>query len=151
MEKQNNKSLTIGSTNNRVLASIDNDTSSKLKALIANSSAMVVGGKNVDVNDTKLAFDSIIDEFSNINVLHIVNGIKKGSRGGFGIVYKVTPLLMCYWIREYMKDAPYIDVDDWFLRTRGKAMNEFYSDDEAYQRMRSIFEEQFEEMKKNKR
>lgn len=55
--------------------------------------------KNIDwlIND-------IVSEFGNKKTIDILEAIKQGSIGKFGISFKLTTQVVGYWINQYLKE-----------------------------------------------
>ena len=101
-----------------------------VKAEIIMAMAMIVGENKINANDARLTYNSLIDTYPYLSVIHLVAAIKKGSAGMFGKYFMATPLIICSWVADYMKTSPpYVDVDDWWYRCRGISIIDYCSGD----------------------
>lgn len=63
----------------------------------------------MDRTDSKLlnsknTIDDIIEKFSKKKLCDVLDGIKQGGLGEYGIVYKITTQSVCYWINQYLNE-----------------------------------------------
>lgn len=58
---------------------------------------------------------------------HVEEAIKQGMTGKYYRIGKeLTTYDICCWVRKYMDSEPkYLDVNDWFLRTKGITIEEY--------------------------
>lgn len=84
--------------------------------------------------NTDLTLEGVQEVFETIKVMdiqpreeHVVEALKQGMTGKyFKLGKELTTYDICVWIRRYMNENPaYIDVDDWFKRSRGVSMEEY--------------------------
>lgn len=54
--------------------------------------------------DITMMINDIVTEFPKLKAETIQSAIRKGSLGAYGLNYKVTTQVVCYWIREYVKE-----------------------------------------------
>ena len=117
------KIYSTGLTNS--LASLSREEEKIIKMAVTTSIARVVGVANVDKNESKLIYSSLLEKFPNTPLIHIENALKKGSTGDYGKSYRINAQEMCMWVNEYLKTAMFLNVDDFFFRDKGMTIEEF--------------------------
>jgi len=51
----------------------------------------------------KRTADKILEDFPNVSKEELVEGIRKGLKGEYGIPLKVSPAIVSYWITQYIR------------------------------------------------
>lgn len=46
----------------------------------------------------------VFDEFPNISIEDTRTALRKGGLGHYGISYKISTQVICFWIREYLRN-----------------------------------------------
>jgi hypothetical protein len=59
---------------------------------------------NTNPFDLTNMISDIQSEFSRISIEDIQKAIRKGGLGEYGITYKLSTQVVCFWIREYLKN-----------------------------------------------
>jgi hypothetical protein len=125
MDKQS-KMLSTGLTSSNTLSKINKEETVVLKASVAQVMVMVSGTTDIKPEIAKITYETILESYPNLDVRHVVKALKEGSAGKLSVVYKVSPIVICSWIKQYMEtNPPYLDFDDYWIRTRGCTVEEF--------------------------
>jgi hypothetical protein len=81
----------------------DNSPTFKLKSILLIATQRL---DSQDVNIDRMLID-IKNEFGKKNINDVIEAIRLGSLGKFGVNYKLTTQVVCYWIRCHLN--PKID------------------------------------------
>ena len=60
-------------------------------------------GKTVD-GSVEFMIKDIIDCFGDIKTKYIIEALKFGGRGEYGVTYSLTVQVVCIWIKKYLKE-----------------------------------------------
>jgi hypothetical protein len=76
--------------------------------------------------DGEIILEAINEAFPTLRPEHIDAAIRKGSIGEYGKIYnRLTAQEICIWIRAYMENAPFLDVDDMWYREKGCSIEDY--------------------------
>jgi hypothetical protein len=90
--------------------------------------------------DGEIILEAINEAFPTLRPEHIDAAIRKGSLGEYGKIYnRLTAQEICIWIRTYMENAPFLDVDDMWYREKGCSFEE-YANRVNEERLNSVME-----------
>jgi hypothetical protein len=81
----------------------NNSPTFKLKAMLLIASERLES----DIPNVEKMFNDIKNEFGKRKIEEVIEAIRLGSLGKYGVNYKLTTQVVCYWIRCYTE--PKID------------------------------------------
>lgn len=101
--------------------------------------------------DGEIILEAINEAFPMLRPEHIDKAIRKGSLGEYGKIYnRLTAQEICIWIRAYMENAPFLDVEDMWYREKGCSIEE-YANRVNEERLQSTMETQSLDKEKAKK
>lgn len=122
MEDYNNKSVPMLSSSQAV-SRLSEEGNARFREFIVLSMRKVKFDESTE--KAALIYESLKEDFSEMSIVHVAEAIRRGVKHEYGDVYRFEYATICRWIKEYMKTAPYVDVDDWFLRARKMTLAQY--------------------------
>jgi hypothetical protein len=99
--------LTLQNTQNNLDLQVVNKCGIKIiQVLLLASDRMGVEIKNIE----NVALD-VYDSFKHVKIQEIEIAIKNGSLGKYGIQYKLTSHIICFWIYQYLKEKNHKNIE----------------------------------------
>jgi len=68
------------------------------------SLAVAMQRTNTEIISFELTLKDILIEFNNKKIIDVIEAIRQGGLGRYGITYKLTTQIVCYWINQYLKE-----------------------------------------------
>lgn len=68
------------------------------------SLAIAMDRTDCEIKHIDIVIKDIFDEFANKKLIDIKEAIRQGSFGKYGITYKLTTQVICFWINQYLKE-----------------------------------------------
>ena len=68
------------------------------------SLAIAMERTDCEIKNINAIIQDIFSEFSDKKLIDIKEAIRQGSFGKYGITYKLTTQVICFWINQYLKE-----------------------------------------------
>jgi hypothetical protein len=71
---------------------------------VKKSLAVAMQRTDSEISNIDLTIKDIYFEFKNKKIGDIIEAIRQGSLGKYGLTYKLNTQAVCYWINQYLKE-----------------------------------------------
>ena len=78
----------------------NNESGNKIKQ----SLILAIQRTELEPKSIDLITNDLITEFSNIPITDIQKAIRNGALGKYGVSYRFSSQIVCFWVREFIKE-----------------------------------------------
>lgn len=75
------------------------------------SLAVAMQRTDSEISNIDLTINDIFNEFKNKKICDVIEAIRQGSLGKYGLTYKLNTQAICYWINQYLKEKYKTNLD----------------------------------------
>jgi hypothetical protein len=75
------------------------------------SLAVAMQRTDSEISNIDLTINDIFNEFKNKKIGDVIEAIRQGSLGKYGLTYKLNTQAICYWINQYLKEKYKTNLD----------------------------------------